>query len=439
MRKGEFAGTGEVFSFTLRQYLKSKSTIAAMVVMLVVSVVSLFIAGASMSKGVIDRTAVERIVILDETGSGATAEAVRANQPLFGKVEISFDVDDQGGAHTAVVIISREDMALSVTAANGPEGELERYDLSLAAQAVEAAVQEARIASLGLDEEQLQRFTNAVPEVMSAEEYYRSLEPAPEGEKENAVSFDTSYAITLAYAILVIVLVNFSASYIVRSVVEEKASKLVEFLMVSVKPMALILGKILASMCLVAIELVVLAGGLFLSWWISSNVFGVRLLSDITSALGIGTALVNMGPGLIAAIVVSILLAYAVFSLIGALSGVCCSTMEDVQSANGTVVMLVMIGYAVSLVTAGLGGRTASAVLSMLPVVSAFIAPVRYALGQIGFGVLAGSWAVQIVVIALLAAFCRKVYATLLMQRGSRVKMGQLLSIARQAKGGERA
>ena len=440
MRKTDFAGTKEVFSFTLRQYLKSKSTIAAMAVMLVVSVASLFIAGVSMSKGAIQRTDVRRVVVVDETGSGVTAEAIREWEPLFADAEITFGADEASGPDTAVVTASfDQDGALRVSAANGPDSSLETYDLSLAAESVRAAIQEARIAALGADEDALARMSNARPQVLTAEEYYESLQPASDDVEEDSVDSNASYMITYIYAILVMILVNFSASYIVRSVIEEKASKLVEFLMVSVKPMALITGKILASMCLVLIELVVLVGGVVLSWWISVHVFGMSAISELMTSFGVGEALVNMGAGLIAVVIVSILLAYAVYSLIGALSGVSCSSMEDMQSANGTVVMAVMIGYIVSVATSFVTGHTASTVLSLLPVISAFIAPVRFAMGQIGLGVLLASWAEQLAVIALLALLCRKVYATLLMQRGSRVKFRQILTIARQEKGGESA
>jgi len=165
MRKGDFAGTKEVFLFTLRQYLKSKSTIAAMAVMLAVSIASLFIAAVSMSKGVVERTAVERIVVVDETGSGVEADAVRAAQPLFADAEVLFGEDaDATGAHTAVVRAAYDASgAWSAAAANGPEGELEQYDLSLAAEAVRAAVQEARLDGLALSEEELGRISSGAP------------------------------------------------------------------------------------------------------------------------------------------------------------------------------------------------------------------------------------------------------------------------------------
>ena len=57
---------------------------------------------------------------------------------------------------------------------------------------------------------------------------------------------ESRMAVTYAYTMAVMFLCVFSSSFIVRSVVEEKASKLVEVLMLSVRPLALILGKILA-------------------------------------------------------------------------------------------------------------------------------------------------------------------------------------------------
>ena len=76
----------------------------------------------------------------------------------------------------------------------------------------------------------------------SAEEYFASDQEA---------NWETGYWTQMIYSILVLMVSIFSVSYIVRAVVEEKSSKLVETLLVSIRPLALILGKILAVMACV--------------------------------------------------------------------------------------------------------------------------------------------------------------------------------------------
>ena len=90
-----------------------------------------------------------------------------------------------------------------------------------------------------------------------------------------SIAFETKFAVQYVYSILVMLISIMSASYIARAIVEEKASKLVELLMVSVRPLALILGKILAVMVFVFGLFVLMAGGHILSR-VGQAIFGHR-------------------------------------------------------------------------------------------------------------------------------------------------------------------
>ena len=56
-------------------------------------------------------------------------------------------------------------------------------------------------------------------------------------------------------------------------------------------------------------------------------------------------------------LVVSLLLGYLQVSLISGLVGTECSTTEDVEPANMAVVLLVMAGYMIATVAAGVGSN----------------------------------------------------------------------------------
>ena len=71
----------------------------------------------------------------------------------------------------------------------------------------------------------------------------------------------------------------------------------------------------------------------------------------------------------------------------------------------------------------------------MIPFISIFIAPSRFLLGDIGFGLLAVSWLLQALVALLLAKACAVVYGALMIHRGERVKLKQVIGLL---KGGQR-
>ena len=117
------------------------------------------------------------------------------------------------------------------------------------------------------------------------------------------------------------------------------------------------------------------------------------------------------------------------FSQLAALSGAGCSNMEDVEAANMTAIIMILLGYMVSTIGTGFGSGPAI-FLSLCPVVSAFSAPICFVLGDISLGILIGSWAIQIIFIAAINKVSSNVYDSLIMYKGNRLKMSKILAMA---------
>lgn len=243
------------------------------------------------------------------------------------------------------------------------------------------------------------------------------------------VGFDTRYGIQMAYSILTLIICVFSVTYIVRAIVEEKSSKLVETLMVSVKPLALVFGKILAVMTYM-FALVLLLGAVFtVSYFISGQFMDVSFVGDSMASLGITTDVLNVGLETILVVFLSLILAYLLFSLIAGLAGAGCSNMDEIEGANMAAMGVILIGYLVSCMTLG-AGDSATVFLAVCPIISAFSAPVFYIFGAIGMEILLLSWVIQLLVIGLVLLLTARVYDQLIMYRGSRLKMGRILTMA---------
>ena len=140
--------------------------------------------------------------------------------------------------------------------------------------------------------------------------------------------------------------------------------------------------------------------------------------------------------GTVLVVLVSLLLAYLTLSVVAGIAGACCSNMEDVGSANGAVLLIVMGGYLVSCVVGVVPSHGLAVFASLCPILSLFCAPVQWAAGNVPLAVLLASWALQLIVIAALMLLCARVYRELIVHRGSRVKLKQLLKMA---KGGAQA
>lgn len=442
VNKKDFTGMSKVFKFTLSQYFKSASSIVMLVIMFLTSGGSLFISYISAGSGTLKEAKLQKLYIVNETQYKVTAEEIiNANMLFFGVEFVSTDESleavqaklDKGEVYSAAVNIRLDEDygAYSVTAYSGVDSKISALEMSALSSALVSAFSEARLKTLDATEEQLKTaMARYSVEVMDFSKYT--------GEEAN-LSFEKTFGISLLYTILLFMLIMYSTTYIVRSIIDEKTTNLVETLMVSVRPLALVTGKILASMLLMLINFIAIAGGMLLSFFAMTLLPDSMASKDIISTLGFDSALSNLNWATGFVFIVSILLGYITFSIIGGISGTTCSTMEDAESANTVVVLLSFFGYFGSLATMAFGGKTISIIVSLVPFLSVFTAPVRYTLGQINIVILLISWLIQAGIAVLLFRFCARVYETLLMYRGSRVRLKQLLGMAKTVKGGGKA
>lgn len=260
--------------------------------------------------------------------------------------------------------------------------------------------------------------------------------PVPDDTEDNMDGFWVQYG----YAIAVMILCMMTTSFLLRAIVEEKESRLVELLMVSVSPLALLGGKILAVMLYVTALLLLMVLGMLGSVLLSGLLFGAGAGTEVFAAalpyLGGAEGSVLRVVGTVLVVLVSLLLAYLTLSIVGGIAGACCSSMDDVGSANGAVLLVVMGGYLFSCIVGAVPSHGLAVFSSLCPILSLYCAPVQWAAGNVSLAVLLLSWLLQIAVIAALMLLCARVYRELIVQRGSRVKLKQLLAMA---KGGARA
>ena len=100
----------------------------------------------------------------------------------------------------------------------------------------------------------------------------------------------------MAYSIFVLMLCTFVSSYIIQKVIEEKASKLAELLMVSVKPLAMLLGKILAVMTYVFGLIVSLLAVMVASYAVTGRFADTSVVINQFTAMGINAESFRLSP-----------------------------------------------------------------------------------------------------------------------------------------------
>ncbi len=402
----DLSGTGQVYRFTLSQLLKSRANRVTLIIMVLLAAVSMPLTALLGGE-------------TPETSDTAGLTSVRVDNRTDLALDFSGDAywadtdfSADAGEPDAVVTVTGDETGYQV-AVVGSES-TDAGELSQLAETARQAVRDACLRAAGLSSRQLEALT------------------ASTGEED---SHEEGFWVQYGYSILAMILCLMSASYVIRAVVEEKDSRLVELLLVSVKPMALLAGKILAVMAFTFGWLLAMLAGLGVSCGLTAGLLGPGVLQKQLSGLLAAVPRVQedlwQAAGVLLVLLVSLGLGYLTMSLIGGVAGACCSGMEEAGEATGPVMLLTMAGYLASCVVGAVPSGPVAVFSTLCPIVSIFCAPVQFAGGNVSIWLVLASWVIQAAVIWGLLTLASRVYAGLIVHRGSRVKLRELMSMAK--------
>lgn len=402
----DLSGTGQVYRFTLSQLLKSRANRVTLIIMVLLAAVSMPLTALLGGE-------------TPETSDTASLTSVRVDNRTDLALDFSGDAywadtdfSADAGEPDAVVTVTGDETGYQV-AVVGSES-TDAGELSQLAETARQAVRDACLRAAGLSSRQLEALTASTGEADSHEE---------------------GFWVQYGYSILAMILCLMSASYVIRAVVEEKDSRLVELLLVSVKPMALLAGKILAVMAFTFGWLLAMLAGLGVSCGLTAGLMGPGVLQKQLSGLLAAVPRVQedlwQAAGVLLVLLVSLGLGYLTMSLIGGVAGACCSGMEEAGEATGPVMLLTMAGYLASCVVGAVPSGPVAVFSTLCPIVSIFCAPVQFAGGNVSIWLVLASWVIQAAVIWGLLTLASRVYAGLIVHRGSRVKLRELMSMAK--------
>lgn len=402
----DLSGTGQVYRFTLSQLLKSRANRVTLIIMVLLAAVSMpltaLLGGETPETSDTAGLASVRVdnrtdLVLDFSGDAYWADT---------------DFSADAGEPDAAVTVTGDEIGYQVAVVGSETAHA--GELSQLAETARQAVRDACLRAAGLSSRQLEALT------------------ASTGEED---SHEDGFWVQYGYSILAMILCLMSASYVIRAVVEEKDSRLVELLLVSVKPMALLAGKILAVMAFTFGWLLAMLAGFGVSCGLTAGLMGSGVLQKQLSGLLAAVPRVQedlwQAAGVLLVLLVSLGLGYLTMSLIGGVAGACCSGMEEAGEATGPVMLLTMTGYLASCVVGAVSSGPVAVFSTLCPVVSIFCAPVQFAGGNVSFWLVLASWAIQAAVIWGLLTLASRVYAGLIVHRGSRVKLRELMSMAK--------
>jgi ABC-2 type transport system permease protein len=224
----------------------------------------------------------------------------------------------------------------------------------------------------------------------------------------------TSEATALLGVILIFIVLTQYLTWTLMGVMEEKASRVVEVLLATVRPVQLLAGKVLGI------------GAVALAQALGLLAFALVLGAAVGSNLVHGAA-----PLVVISIFVWLALGYAFYSWVYAAAGSMVERQDQVQSLALPLSAPLIFGYIVSLVGVSSGQPSLLVkVLAYLPPTAPFAMPALVGFGDVTWWQFAASVLLTLastVVVALVAA---QVYRTAVLRTGGRVRLRELIPTA---------
>lgn len=261
-----------------------------------------------------------------------------------------------------------------------------------------------QISKLGLTKSQLQLITP---------NFNYELEQTEEEKANGNVFAIMLLSIVLFYAIY------FCAYQVSSSITTEKTSKIIETLVTSTSPKTIVLGKTIGIGVVGLLQLILLVGTALISakaFLDPELINSILDISAITPYLGIIT-------------VMYFILGYLAYALLYALTGSTVSKPEDIQSANGPVAMLAVIGFYLSYFTMMNPTSSLNVFASIFPISSPFCMPFRIMMGLANKTDVLISIAVLIITILIIAKVAIKIYSNAILNYGTKMGIKDIMKM----------
>ena len=217
----------------------------------------------------------------------------------------------------------------------------------------------------------------------------------------------------IGIAVLYSLLILFG-QFVAQGVVEEKASRVVELLLATMRPWQLLAGKILGLGLLGLAQIVVIA----------AIGVGGALAFDLVDIPGdlVGTAV---------SVVCWFVLGYAFYAAIFAVGASLVSRQEDLGTVIMPTTLVLVAAFVVGIQASADPDGTLARVTSFVPGLSPLVMPVRQAAGTVAVWEIALAVVLMLVAIALIVRLGGRIYAGALLRTGGKTKIREALRAER--------
>ncbi len=441
MKKDSVKGWKDVFTFTLTQTLKSKAYRVTLVIMLLIAMVSMPIMNLVLGGDIAaepEKSAIEKVYFYNMTlyrnldmDSELTDEYKHiVFESAVGDVTAQETKIAEEEVNSVILLLVEDDQNCYIQFLRSPKSDVTNYELQMLGQYVQNAYTKAKVRLLGLTEEQMTFFETSVVASSSVVDTENAL------VLEDTSITQVEYWFIYGMMFVILMVCVLASSQVATSIVQEKSSKVVEYLLTSVRPLAIIVGKVFAMLVTVMIQLVALVVTGFVSVKIGSMLSGTGtnaitqfMTPEMLESLNAGNIILGLvvaGAGMV------------LYATLAGLCGATASRMEEANESQSLLTTVSLVGFYIGFAAAGTlmaSGDNAFVIFALIfPISSAFLLPAALLVGKADLWISLIAIAVLVISIILMFKFVAKVYEGLILHNGSRLKMKDVFAMAKKSK-----
>ena len=236
----------------------------------------------------------------------------------------------------------------------------------------------------------------------------------------------SSTLLSTGLVVLIFMAIITYGTWVATSVAEEKGSRVMELMLNATTPLQMLAGKVIGNGAAGLTQYGVIIGAVLVGL-VAQGPLHKAVLGGSDS----GASVSGLTVPLLASFMVLFALGFLLYSLLYAALGSLVSRQEDVQSATSPLMMIVMVGYFMSVFAVQAITETWVVILSFVPFFSPYLMLVRVAGGHVQPWEFGLAVVLMLVSIALALFLAARIYSAGVLLYGQRVGLRQMLKMAR--------
>lgn len=454
-------GWQKVFSFTFIQYIKTKSFIVGTIVICLI--IALLAAGANILPSLISGeesvlggdseqkpSSTNAVYIYDNCGI-LSDEDIASLEGLGLKIaptELKADemldklITAQNEAMVSISALESDGALLGFAVKTYYSPDADGSTVDYITLAVQQVVNYRNMLNCGV-----------TPDNYAATQRYITTSKIEAGTDEwNIFESAINYFVPIVVSIVLFLLIFVYGQTVAQSIATEKTSRVMELLLTSVRPLAVVIGKVLAMGLVSVLQFIVMilvGGGAFMltaPFGIGGEI--IDMMNSTETLTGEGAMVVEAIENTVGSIsavdivliLVIFILGFLFFALIAALVGASVSRMEDLTAAMQPYSILGVVGLYLSyfpLIANVESMDTGAAAINPMqifsyyfPLSSPFALPSALLMGTMDTAQVLIAIVILAVFVVLVAMLVAKVYEAIILHNGNRIKVGDIIKLA---------